>query len=98
MLRHRLAALFEPRAVVVVADRQLPVELDTPGRLRKAVTCVSEEAALKGEWPQQLAGVEPGERLDLALVCVPPASLTPVLRSEEHTSELQSRENLVCRL
>src|SRR5690606_30538670 len=25
-------------------------------------------------------------------------SLSPVLRSEEHTSELQSRENLVCRL
>src|SRR5690606_41353215 len=26
------------------------------------------------------------------------ARLEPVLRSEEHTSELQSRENLVCRL
>src|SRR5690606_40014436 len=26
------------------------------------------------------------------------ASLTRVFRSEEHTSELQSRENLVCRL
>src|SRR5690606_40920848 len=25
-------------------------------------------------------------------------SLTPQMRSEEHTSELQSRENLVCRL
>src|SRR5690606_39528664 len=27
-----------------------------------------------------------------------PATLTPNTRSEEHTSELQSRENLVCRL
>src|SRR5690606_40316770 len=26
------------------------------------------------------------------------AEATPALRSEEHTSELQSRENLVCRL
>src|SRR5207302_9206319 len=26
------------------------------------------------------------------------AEVTPALRSEEHTSELQSRENLVCRL
>src|SRR5690606_40080641 len=28
----------------------------------------------------------------------PPSADAPVLRSEEHTSELQSRENLVCRL
>src|SRR5690606_41585816 len=35
----------------------------------------------------------------LKTVCqVKPASLQPVPRSEEHTSELQSRENLVCRL
>src|SRR3712207_8681253 len=27
-----------------------------------------------------------------------PAALTPYLRSEEHTSELQSRQYLVCRL
>ncbi len=79
MLRHRLAALFEPRAVAVVADRQLPVELDTPGRLRKAVTHITEEEATKGEWPSQLAGVVPGERLDLALVCVPPTRLPLVL-------------------
>src|SRR5690606_39600299 len=29
---------------------------------------------------------------------LPAKSLNEVLRSEEHTSELQSRENLVCRL
>src|SRR5690606_40848013 len=29
---------------------------------------------------------------------VDPVSRTPAFRSEEHTSELQSRENLVCRL
>src|SRR5690606_40173735 len=31
-----------------------------------------------------------------AIICVPKA-IVRVLRSEEHTSELQSRENLVCR-
>src|SRR5690606_42089217 len=31
-------------------------------------------------------------------VLPPPLSLAPVPRSEEHTCELQSRENLVCRL
>src|SRR5690606_40727562 len=31
-------------------------------------------------------------------VSLPPPCPTPAPRSEEHTSELQSRENLVCRL
>src|SRR3712207_9018447 len=34
---------------------------------------------------------------DPVLTCVP-APLRPLLRSEEHTSELQSRQYLVCRL
>src|SRR5690606_39650659 len=42
----------------------------------------------------------PGERIDPATLAEAfHASPTPVrFRSEEHTSELQSRENLVCRL
>lgn len=79
MLRHRLAALFEPRAVAVVADRPLPVEIDRPTRLRHAVTRISEEQAMAGMWPGSLEGVKPGERLDLALVCVPPEHLPAVL-------------------
>src|SRR5690606_40774483 len=35
------------------------------------------------------------DQIELALERVP---FEPVARSEEHTSELQSRENLVCRL
>src|SRR5436309_11535299 len=31
-------------------------------------------------------------------IAFPSSSKTPMWRSEEHTSELQSRENLVCRL
>src|SRR5690606_41478362 len=30
-------------------------------------------------------------------VCLPVAGRYPIVRSEEHTSELQSRDNLVCR-
>src|SRR5690606_41223397 len=37
----------------------------------------------------------PGEGIPVTYV---PARNTIMLRSEEHTSELQSRENLVCRL
>ncbi|NLC37611.1 MAG: GNAT family N-acetyltransferase [Alcaligenaceae bacterium] len=79
MLRHRLAALFEPRATLVVSDRRLPVETDTPARLRNAVTSVAVSQAVDGQWPAELAGVPPGERLDLVLVCVPPSLLSQVL-------------------
>src|SRR5690606_15849034 len=40
----------------------------------------------------------PGPSLTEAVARRGPLSETAVLRSEEHTSELQSRENLVCRL
>src|SRR6266511_5911788 len=40
-----------------------------------------------------------GERCRFASSILPPyARRSPKVRSEEHTSELQSRENLVCRL
>ncbi len=79
MLRHRLAALFEPRAILVVSDRQRPVETVTPARLHNAVTSVTVNQAVNNEWPAQLAGVPHGERLDLTLVCVPPGLLQQVL-------------------
>lgn len=79
MLRHRLAALFEPHAVVVVADRQLPVETEPPARLRNAVTRIAAEDAVNGAWPETLSGVTTKERLDLALVCVSPPHLPQVL-------------------
>src|SRR5690606_41942540 len=46
------------------------------------------------------AGSRPAERRGVVLPAVdrPPAWPAPRRRSEEHTSELQSRENLVCRL
>src|SRR6266511_6364949 len=42
--------------------------------------------------------LEPGDCLVVNESRVIPARLLGTLRSEEHTSELQSRENLVCRL
>ena len=78
MLRHRLAALFEPRALLVVSDRSLPVELDTPAMLRNAVTRRTVDEAVQGELPDRLAGVGARERLDQALVCVPPDRLPDV--------------------
>src|SRR5690606_39613290 len=45
--------------------------------------------------PDDVQGEPVVERLDLATGT---AAALPHARSEEHTSELQSRENLVCRL
>src|SRR3712207_7990503 len=62
----------------------------TPGRGRTACRC---RARLPGSWPRP----PPGQRApalqggDLGLEQL-------LLRSEEHTSELQSRQYLVCRL
>src|SRR5690606_42061077 len=48
-----------------------------------------------GDLHRGLARAVTGNMIDLVFCCGP---LMRSLRSEEHTSELQSRENLVCRL
>src|SRR5690606_18681879 len=48
-------------------------------------------AAAAGHWPRRPAGCRPGARRAVS-------GRGSWQRSEEHTSELQSRENLVCRL
>ncbi|WP_459616872.1 bifunctional acetate--CoA ligase family protein/GNAT family N-acetyltransferase [Bordetella sp. 2513F-2] len=80
MLRHVLAPLFEPRSLLVVADRPLPVASVLPAALRASTTVV---ACMPGEapaMPDACAGVPAGERPDLALVCVSPAVLPETLR------------------
>lgn len=81
MLRHRLAALFEPRALAIISDRQLPVEQFPPAMLIQAITHIPVEDAVAGKLPPTLAGLDEGARLDLALVCVPPERLPAVLDS-----------------
>src|SRR5690606_42125384 len=48
--------------------------------------------------PMLLHLVQLGDRYALGLQGFPPCMPVVARRSEEHTSELQSRENLVCRL
>jgi acetyltransferase len=70
MLRHRLAALFEPRSLLVLADCGLPAVRNVPPALAGRVEFV--EVASDGAMavPARLAGVDEGDRLDAALVCV----------------------------
>src|SRR5690606_41876137 len=49
-------------------------------------------------WPALRTGSQRQPPSSLDLHMVPPPRRIRVRRSEEHTSELQSRENLVCRL
>src|SRR5258707_5246788 len=74
--------------------------------LRAGVDAVAEVPT--GRWPDEgAAGYRRGgflshvDRFDAAFFSISPneaASMDPQQRSEEHTSELQSRQYLVCRL
>lgn len=79
MPRHRLSALFEPRSLLVVSEQALPAMENLAAGLRRKSTQImlapNEEFVL----PEPLAGVPPGDRLDLAVVCVPPERLPAVL-------------------
>src|SRR5688572_32332859 len=70
---------------------KLPREVDDVTRGQRGVMRLFFTVRASGEHHPQAAAAQPG---DQAL----PAFARPLLRSEEHTSELQSQSNLVCRL
>src|SRR5690606_41040866 len=78
------------------------VVLDDDGRLAGIFSerDYAREVALKGKTSRN---TKVGEVMSTTVITVSPDQLTDecmelMSRSEEHTSELQSRENLVCRL
>src|SRR5690606_41251518 len=80
-----------------IAEAEMPalfgharVEHDLEQQIAELVTQVGEVTALDGVG--DFVGLFDGVRRDAVEI------LRDVPRSEEHTSELQSRENLVCRL
>ncbi|OZI77492.1 GNAT family N-acetyltransferase [Bordetella genomosp. 12] len=80
MLRHVLAPLFEPRSLLIVADRNLPATAVLPGPLRARTTLVDSPPGEAPTLPERCTGLDEGERVDLALVCVSPAVLPETLR------------------
>jgi len=81
MLRHSLAALFEPRSMLVLADRDLPAAATAPPWLRAALTVSRIAPGQAIVLPDAIAGLAPGGRLDTALVCVAPGRLPEALEA-----------------
>ncbi len=80
MLRHRLAALFEPRSLLILSSRELPVVQAPPALLRGRIADV--RIGADGQWRlprQRLAFLQEGQRLDMALLSIDPAQLPAAL-------------------
>lgn len=80
MLRHALAPLFEPRSLLIVADRLLPLADTLPAALRGRTTRIDAAVGVAPELPSACEGLADGQRPDLAIVCVSPAVLPETLR------------------
>jgi len=78
--RHRMASLFEPRSVVLVADTPLPFTDSLPDALKNAITTVRvvPDTPIDGSAVPEVAD---SARLDLAVVCVPPGRLVEALEA-----------------
>jgi acetyltransferase len=79
MLRHALDPLFQPRSLLVVSDRVLPLFQALPSGLRVRTTRVSFEMGQTPTVPDKLAGVAANERVDLVVISVPPLMIESTL-------------------
>ena len=81
MFRHKLDPLFQPRSLLLISDRSLPVFQSLPSGLRARTTRLECDPGQLPEFPGRLTGVPAGERLDMAVVCMPPLLLEAVLNA-----------------
>lgn len=79
MLRHRLASLFEPRNLLVVSDRPLPIVQQAPRWLTGSMEFVQVHEDQSIQVPSAMPGVAQGGRVDQALICVPTHRLADTL-------------------
>ncbi|MFV0282380.1 MAG: GNAT family N-acetyltransferase [Castellaniella sp.] len=79
MLRHRLAALFEPRSLLILSSRELPVVRTPPALLQGRIADVRIGEDGRWQMPQRLEFLQEGQRLDMALLCLDPALLPAAL-------------------
>ena len=79
MFRHALDPLFEPRSLLVISDRVLPVFEALPSGLRARTTRVAFESGQTPSVPGKLVAVEASERVDLVVIAVPPLLIESTL-------------------
>src|SRR5256885_11203562 len=80
----------------MLASRTIPKKARRENHARLDCPLVSTNAAKSG--PRAEPALPPTWKSDCAMPCCPPDAMRATRRSEEHTSELQSPCNLVCRL
>jgi len=83
MFRHSLDPLFQPQSLVIVSDNPLPVFQALPSDMKQRTTRIDAEPGEMPVFPSELNGVSDTDRLDLALVCMPPLMLSEVLAELE---------------
>ena len=79
MLRHRLAALFEPRSLLILSSRELPVVRTPPALLKGRIADVRIGDDGRWQMPGRLDFLQEDQRLDMALLCLDPAHLPAAL-------------------
>src|SRR5690606_40530234 len=95
-----MARLAPDVAAIHLGRMSPPASCNPPGRLiRKPIAGPCEPARRPYSVLLPMGFTVPSALLQTRWALTPPFHPYPVIpRSEEHTSELQSRENLVCRL
>ncbi|PLC50411.1 GNAT family N-acetyltransferase [Pollutimonas subterranea] len=79
MPRHRLTALFEPRSLLVLSDRTLPIVHSVPRSLQNTITIIDADPDQPIGLPGALNGVSEGSRVDQVLLCIAPQRLPEAL-------------------
>lgn len=79
--RHRMASMLEPRSLLTVSDRSLPLLQQRPKSLENALAVVTVTPDQPIVVPEVLPVERSAGRLDLALICVPPARLSEALEA-----------------
>ena len=77
--RHRLAAFFEPRSLVVIADREMPHVLTETSALAGRYAFFKYDDSTEWALPKTLAFLEPSHRLDLVVLSLKQSALATVL-------------------
>ncbi len=77
MSRHALSPLFDPRSLIAISDRPLPLMSALPAALRARTAEIRLDPQLRWTLPRTLVAAE--DRPDLAVVAVPRAALRDTL-------------------